>query len=353
MPAIGRRAARRQLDIWPGWVDVLSSLVMVVVFLLMVFVLSQYALTAMLHGKDEALAKLNDQVAHLVDELAMEQGQNEKLSASLDAVTEQLKASLAQGAALQESLDAANQQRDTLAQQLAELGDLAQKKQDALSQELDAEKAAHGQASAQIVLLNQQLAALRQQLAQLNAALAASEQKDKDQQAQIVDLGKRLNVALAGKVAELARYRSEFFGKLREVLGNRPDIRIVGDRFVFQSEVLFDSGSDQLGVTGRQQLARLAATLVDISRRFPPDLNWILRVDGHTDAVPIHNVKFATNWELSSARATAVVKFLIQQGIPPERLAATGFGEFQPLEAGDAPDVRARNRRIELKLDQR
>ncbi|MEE3626944.1 peptidoglycan -binding protein [Nitrospirillum sp. BR 11752] len=349
MAGIGRRASRRHLDIWPGWVDALSSLVMVIVFLLMVFVLSQFALSSLLHGKDEALAQLNSRIALLADQLAMEQADKAKLTADMAALTEQLQASLAKNTQLQADLDAAGKAKDDLAAQVQALTDAAGAKQ----AELDNEKNVSAQAKAQVDLLNQQLAALRQQLAQLNAALAASEQKDKEQQVQIVDLGKRLNAALAGKVAELARYRSEFFGKLREVLGDRPDIRIVGDRFVFQSEVLFDSGSAELGDRGRKQLASLAKTLLDISKKFPKDLNWILRVDGHTDAVPIHTPAFASNWELSSARATAVVKFLIQQGVAPERLASTGFGEFQPLEPGDTPDVRARNRRIELKLDQR
>ncbi|MDE1147438.1 MAG: peptidoglycan -binding protein [Azospirillaceae bacterium] len=342
MAGIGRRASRRQLDIWPGWVDALSSLVMVIVFLLMVFVLSQFALSSLLHGKDEALARLNSRIALLADQLAMEQADKEKLTTDMAALNEQLQASLAKNTQLQA-------ERDDLSAQVQALTDAATAKQ----AELDTEKNASAEAKAQVDLLNQQLAALRQQLAQLNAALAASEQKDKEQQVQIVDLGKRLNAALAGKVAELARYRSEFFGKLREVLGDRPDIRIVGDRFVFQSEVLFDSGSAELGDRGRKQLASLGKTLMDVSKKFPKDLNWILRVDGHTDNVPIRTPAFASNWELSSARATAVVKFLIQQGVPPERLASTGFGEFQPLEPGDAPDVRARNRRIELKLDQR
>jgi chemotaxis protein MotB len=203
----------------------------------------------------------------------------------------------------------------------------------------------------QVDLLNQQIAALRQQLATISEALQLSEAKTKAQDVQIVDLGKRLNAALVNKVEELARYRSEFFGRLRQVLGDRPDVRIVGDRFVFQSEVLFGIGSADLADPGKQQLTKLAATLRELMARIPKDINWVLRVDGHTDRVPIHNTQFASNWELSTARAVSVVKFLIDQGVPPDRLAATGFGEFQPLDSARDDEIsRRRNRRIELKL---
>ncbi len=204
----------------------------------------------------------------------------------------------------------------------------------------------------QVALLNQQLAALRLQVQILNKALEASEKRDLEQQAVIKDLGSRLNKALASKVAELARYRSEFFGRLREVLGGRKDIRIVGDRFVFQSEVLFVSGSASLEPAGAESLARLANTLLEISGDIPADLDWVLRIDGHTDQDPINTPEFPSNWELSTARAISVVKFLIAQGIEPKRLAATGFGEFQPLDPADSDAAKNRNRRIEFKLTQ-
>jgi chemotaxis protein MotB len=208
-------------------------------------------------------------------------------------------------------------------------------------------------AKAQMAMLNRQLSELRAQIAALNEALNASEAKDKDQKAQIADLGKRLNAALAAKVQELARYRSEFFGRLRDVLGDRKDIRIVGDRFVFQSELLFASAEAELGQTGREQMATLARTLRDISKSIPSEINWVLRVDGHTDRDPIHTAQFPSNWELSTARAISVVRFLQSQGIPPGRLAATGFGEYHPLDKGSSPEAFHRNRRIELKFDQR
>jgi chemotaxis protein MotB len=190
-------------------------------------------------------------------------------------------------------------------------------------------------------------------LERLAAALDTSDKLTAEQKAQVSDLGKRMNRALAGKLQELQRYRSEFFGRLRDVLGSRPGITVSGDRFVFQSEVLFASGSADVSLDGQRQLGQLAKTLLDISKAIPPEVNWILRVDGHTDTVPIATAQFKSNWELSAARAISVVKYLNQQGIPAERLAAAGFGEYQPIDTGRGDEARARNRRIELKLDQR
>ncbi len=220
-------------------------------------------------------------------------------------------------------------------------------------EDLAGEKKISSQAQAQVALLNQQLAALREQLARISAALEASEAKAKEQHVQIVNLGSRLNAALASKVEELARYRSEFFGKLREVLGNRKDVRVEGDRFVFQSEVLFNSGSAELLGGGRDQITRLAGTLKEIAGRIPQDIDWVLRVDGHTDRIPIHTAQFPSNWELSTARAVAVVKLLIAEGLPPQRLAAAGFGEYRPLDTSNAAGALSRNRRIEFKLTNR
>ncbi len=232
---------------------------------------------------------------------------------------------------------------------LSELLDLYQR----LDEDYAAEQKLSGEQRAQIGRLNQQILALRQELQKLNAALDAAELKDQESEAVIADLGKRLNRALAGKVEELSRYRSEFFGRLREVLGSRRDIQIVGDRFVFQSEVLFDSGSAELEPEGRAQLAQLAETLLEISQRIPGEINWILRVDGHTDSRPIATARFPSNWELSAARAISVTKFLVDQGVPSERLAATGFAAFQPLDDRYDEIAYRRNRRIELKLTQR
>ena len=484
MPARVRR--RSVPDIWPGFVDAISALLIIVIFLLMVFTLAQSFLSEMLSGRNEALDRLNRQVAELADILSLERDTNANLRGDLAALSSELQSSIAardslsaqvsaltverddlanalilrdrekarMAAALKEtgarveesearsarvekeledafktisadrqkirvqlatleslkrdiaalqkvrdelegrvttlastlnttkeelvaarkksteldsSLTAARdrskalsaslstaQERTALAQkeieakevQLAKLQDTSSKTTEALTKE----QKISAQAQRQVALLNQQLAALRRQLAGISKALEASEAKAREQQVQIVNLGSRLNAALASKVEELARYRSEFFGKLREVLGDRDDIRVEGDRFVFQSEVLFFSASADMVGIGRRQISQLAATLKDIARRIPKNIDWVLRVDGHTDKIPIRNAKFPSNWELSTARAVAVVKLLIQDGLPPNRLAAAGFGEYRPLEKGSTQSALRRNRRIEFKL---
>ena len=382
------RSARRPFEIWPGYVDVLSTLLMVVIFVLMVFVIAQFFLSNALSGRDKALEQLNRQVAELSELLSLERSASSELRLNLADLSNQLQSAVADRDTLQRQLITVTGERNALqasgatagkdledAYKLIEadkakvealLGNIAalESLRDELMKKLDTTEAEHQQQLSaadklseeqqrEIQILNAQLTALRQQLARLAVALDASEVEAKDQQVQIVDLGKKLNAALAGKVEELARYRSEFFGRLREVLGDRPDVRIVGDRFVFQSEVLFDTASAELGEPGRQQLAKFAATLTEVAAQFPPEIDWILRVDGHTDDRPISTPQFASNWELSTARAIAVVKFLESQGLPPQRLAATGFAEYQPLASGTGEEVYRLNRRIELKLDQR
>jgi chemotaxis protein MotB len=225
----------------------------------------------------------------------------------------------------------------------------------ALSDQLDSEKKMSARALAQVEVLNQQIAAFRRQLAALEQALNASEQKDKESQGRIADLGQRLNVALAQRVQELSRYRSDFFGKLREILGNRPDVRVVGDRFVFQSEVFFDTGKADLLPEGRTELDQIATAIMDLEKKIPTDIQWVLRVDGHTDVRPISSTggPFKSNWELSSARAISVVQYLISKGVSPQHLVAAGFGEFQPIDLGKTDEAYKRNRRIELKLTER
>ena len=208
-------------------------------------------------------------------------------------------------------------------------------------------------ARAQVALLTRQVDQLRSEIARLSAALDLAENEGKEKETQIANLGQRLNAALAARVEELQNYRSDFFGRLRRVLGDRPDVRIVGDRFVFQSEVLFPVGSAELTPAGAQQMRDLAGVLVELSKQFPPDLNWILRVDGHADRTPMRSARFASNWELSAARAIAVAQLLIQEGLPAKRVAATAFGDTQPLDDRDTPDAYARNRRIELRLTDR
>ena len=456
-----RRRSHEALNPWPGYVDALSTLLMVIIFVLLVFVLAQAFLSVSLSGRDQALERLNRQMAELTDALSLERGrtadlqlsvsqlsrdlasassardslssqlatlqaQDSKLAADRDALAaaraslaaqlsdtqSQLAASQSSAAALQSKLssnarqdDSSGQQATALAAQLADarrqmaelnktvtadratiqarLADLArlvdqvqqltalrdelekqakdaavratteQQQREAMAAQLGNEKSFSDTARAQIALMNAQMAELRTQLATLSRALDVSEQATKDKDLQIANLGQRLNVALASKVEELQRYRSEFFGRLRDVLANRPGINVLGDRFVFQSEVLFPVGSADLTAAGADQMHALASTLKQIAAEIPPDIHWILRVDGHADRQPMKSGGFASNWELSAQRAINVVKLLVTFGVPADHLAATGFGDNQPLDNGDTQEAYSRNRRIELRLTDR
>ena len=362
MAALSRRNKNRT-DIWPGFVDALASLLMVIIFLLLVFVLAQFFLGEALSGRDSALKKLDREVAELVDMLSLERTANTKLRDDVSRMSGELQSSISEGDRLKLEIEDGKAEvsrligdvvkLNALKQQLeADIGKLASQL-DEKDQALLAEQDLSESARAEVAMLNGQMSELRNQIATLNNALDASEIKAKDQNAQIVSLGKRLNAALASKVMELSAYRSEFFGRLAQILGAQEGIEIVGDRFVFQSEVLFASGAAEINVGAYNQLSGLAGTLIDLQTRIPTDIDWVLRVDGHTDRVPIKNLKFASNWELSSARAISVVKYLIEQGVPARRLVAAGFGEFQPIDTGKGPKALVRNRRIELKLTQR
>ncbi|WP_315775429.1 MULTISPECIES: peptidoglycan -binding protein [unclassified Bradyrhizobium] len=330
------------LNYWPGFVDALSTLVLSIVFLLTVFLVVQFFLSQEVTGKDKALERLNAKIAQLNEMLSLE-----KLGKlSLDDQVAQLRAGLA-------SAEAERDRVKGLYDGLANAGSNAAGRANELNRALDSEKQVTARALAQIEVLNQQISALRRQLAALEDALDASEKRDKESQSRIADLGSRLNVALAQRVQELTRYRSEFFGRLRAILGNRPDIRVVGDRFVFQSEVFFDTGQATLLPEGQQELNSVATALVDLDKQIPAEISWVLRVDGHTDVRPINSPVFKSNWELSSARAISVVQYLISLGVPAQRLVAAGFAEFQPLDPANTEEAFRRNRRIELKLTER
>src|SRR5467141_2946894 len=339
------RARRNEtgFNYWPGFVDALSTLVLSIVFLLSVFLVVQFFLSQEVTGKDKALEQLNAKVAQLNELLSLE-----KLGKlNLDDQLSQVRAGLA-------SAEAERDRVKGLYEGLAGAGNDAAGRATELNKALDSEKAVSSRALAQIEVLNQQISALRRQLAALEEALDASEKRDKESQARIADLGQRLNVALAQRVQELSRYRSDFFGRLRVILGNRPDIRIVGDRFVFQSEVFFDTAKATLdNPEGRAELDGLATALLELEKRIPGEIPWVLRVDGHTDVRPINSLQFKNNWELSVARAISVVQYLIGKGISPQRLVAAGFGEFQPIDADKTEEAYSRNRRIELKLTER
>lgn len=435
------RTRRRAIpDIWPGFVDAISTLLIIIIFLLMVFTLAQHFLTETLTGRNAALDRLNRQVAELADLLSLEQQASAGLRTEVSQLSAELQSSIARRDNLSSQLASALEDRDRLTAALADaraeaakaskdledafktievdrskltarLGELellrrdiatlrelraklekdvtamaasikakdseltairdksrelearlsteaertalAQKKIEETELKLSQMSDQAGKANDQVARLNRQIAALRQQLARISAVLQASEAKTREQNVQIANLGKRLNAALANKVQELARYRSEFFGRLREVLGDRKDIRIVGDRFVFQSEVLFDSAADTIRPEGRQRIAQLADTLKEISSKIPKNLDWVLRVDGHTDRLPIRTRRFPSNWELSTARAVSVVKFLIANGLPADRLVAAGFGQYHPIDTSTDAGALRRNRRIEFKLTNR
>jgi chemotaxis protein MotB len=479
---MARARAPRSDYTWPGFVDALATLLLVIMFLLVVFMLAHFFLTQAISGRDEALLRLNNQVDELSQLLAMERRETEEirisvtqLSASLqtsnferdqlalrlrdvttraegaeaallaanqvvEADRETITARLAEIERLRRDVDALQAVRDNLELEvgglallietadeevdrlnadlldteaerdareealrlalldltsvrdrsaeleaqladqaertllaqteladrevrLSELQDLYNLTTDDLDlaaqglavaeEDLELERNLSEQARSQVAILNQQILAMRQQLAQIQAALNAADERDVEQNVVIENLGARLNVALAQRVEELSTYRSEFFGRLVELLGNRSDIRVVGDRFVFQSEVLFTVGQVELGDVGKVELTTLAEALLEIAANIPDEINWVLRVDGHTDSQPINTPQFPSNWELSTARAISVVKFLIEQGVPENRLAATGFGEFQPIDTTPDEVGYRRNRRIEMKLTER
>jgi len=406
------RRHERSTNIWPGFVDALATLLMVIIFLLLIFIMAQVFLGQALTGRDQALRKLEGEISELASLLALERKTTDSLRADVSRLSTELEASVGERERLSTSVaelrmraESAEQQlvdamvsmetsrqtidrletsladtkktlavreeeladrvqrlnnlareiealtalRDELTAKVMELGKQANEKGEALINERQISESAR----AQVALMNRQLAALREQLATLEATLRAAEEKAQSQGVQIESLGKRLNAALASKVQELSRYRSEFFGRLREVLGNRPGIRIVGDRFVFQSEVLFDVASAELGPAGKEQMGALAQTLKELVVKIPGDIDWVLRVDGHTDKTPISTARFPSNWELSAARAISVVKYLIDQGLPPVRLVAAGFAANRPIDSGADEIALRRNRRIELKLTQR
>lgn len=418
MAAISRREHRSTV-IWPGFVDALATMLLVIIFLLMIFVLAQFFLGQALSGRDQALRELQNDLGELSRVLALTRDENRQLRLNIDGLQDQLSSSVAARATLETDLatlradyaaaesDLSRLRAESVAdkeaidRQLAEIADLstdiaalralkteleqevtalsqraAQAEQqaedletqlsqataslEATSQERDDLKVGLAEsqeiadsARAQLALLNQQMASLRQQLNALNEALDAAEADAAQKNVQIEALGQRLNAALASKVQELSRYRSEFFGRLRDLMGNRSDVRIVGDRFVLQSEVLFAKGAAELGVAGQTQLDAIATTLLEIAIGIPGDVDWILRVDGHTDEDPIATAAFPSNWELSTARALSVVHHLQKAGVPPERMAATGFAEYYPIAEGRSEAAKARNRRIEFKFTQR
>ena len=312
---------RQGIDIWPGFVDALTSLIMVMIFLLLLFAIGQFVLSDALSFKDRTLENLRAQITQLTQKV----GGVEEARASLES-------RLATAAA---SLDSSNQERETLRSSLNE----QVSRVNAMTAEIQAMDSMKLQQQSQVVDLTKRL------------DQAALDLQTRD--AKLLDLDKQLKVVLASQLSELEKYRSEFFGKLKESLGQREDIKIVGDRFVLPSDVLFTSGSADLGTDAQDRLKKLVATVRDVSQKIPEKIHWVLRVDGHTDRVPIVTDRFPSNWELSTARAVSIVKYMITQGIPADHLSANGFGQYQPVDAKDSPEAYAKNRRIEFQLTNR
>jgi chemotaxis protein MotB len=342
--ALARRRNNAEPGYWPGFVDAMAQLLLVITFLLSVFIVAQFLLAREISGQDSALGQLRAQIAELTELLALEKSAKSELELNLATLTEDLEAEKGKSSSLQLQLDGASAASQSSGTTVS-----------GLTTALDREKQISAEALAKVELLNQQLVALRRQIAQVSQLLSDAEARSQADQAQIVDLGKRLNSALAQRVQELTRYRSEFFGRLRKILSQRSDILVVGDRFVFQSEVLFSKGSADLNAAGELEMDKLAAAILELEKEIPADIAWVLRVDGHTDTDPIQSqtAVFKSNWELSAARAIAVVKYLISRGVSPKHLVAAGFGEFQPLDPGSTEDAKSQNRRIELKLTDR
>lgn len=339
MASLSRSRRSQVTNYWPGFVDALSSLLLCIIFLLSLFMLTQFFLGQEIQGKDSAMTKLNSQIAELTDLLQMERGNNSDLTTNL--------------ASLQATLGTTTAERDKLLGQVAGVG-AGNADKDAqiadLSSDLDKQKDLSTDAAAQVALLNQQLSALRTQIGALENALDASEKGADQSKTQVADLGRRLNVALAQRVQDLSRYRSDFFGRLRSILEGRADVQVVGDRFVFQSEVLFPPGDATVSDQGKAALDSLASAIKQLETEIPPDINWVLRIDGHTDKRPINTVEFPSNWELSAARAITVTKYLVSQGVSQQHLVPAGFGDSRPLDPGDTDEAYAKNRRIEFKL---
>ncbi|MGH6853803.1 MAG: peptidoglycan -binding protein [Aestuariivirga sp.] len=339
--ALSRRR-RDDAPYWPGFVDAMAQLLLVITFLLSVFMVAQFLLAREISGQDSALGQLRAQIAELTELLALEKSAKADADSLLLALQDDLSSEKIKSANFAALLEAENQKGSSAGSTLS-----------GLRTALDKEKNISNEALAKVELLNQQIAAMRRQLAQLNQLLTDLETRNAASEAQIANLGKRLNSALAQKVQELTRYRSEFFGRLRQILSQRSDILVVGDRFVFQSEVLFPKAEAELNEEGRQEMLKLAEALKQLEREIPADIAWVLRVDGHTDTDPILSPLFKSNWELAAGRAIAVINFLVAQGVQPNHLVAAGFGEFQPIDPGSTEEAKSRNRRIELKLTER
>lgn len=344
-----RRRSRSTTNVWPGYVDALSALLMLVIFMLLIYVVSQLFLSQTLSDRNSELARLNQRLNEISELLGLEQSKTEAMEQQMLTVQSNFSDSLAQNEDLQERLDAS---RNQLMQQTADAEARAERLAN-MNRELDDQGELSISQQNMIMRLSNQIASLQNQLRQITAALKLQKEMTADKDSELENVSRRLNTLLAERVNELERYQSEFFSRLRNILAANENIRIVGDRFLLPSELLFASGSARLGIEGKQELDKLAGVLLDVVETIPADLEWILRIDGHTDLIPINTPQFPSNWELSTARAVAVVRYLADQGVPQNRMVAAGFGEFFPVANGTTPEALQENRRIEIKLTDR
>ncbi|SNB58315.1 chemotaxis protein MotB [Marinobacter sp. es.042] len=337
-----RRRSRSTTNVWPGYVDALSALLMLVIFMLLVYVVSQLYLSQTLSDRDTQLARLNAQLNELSELLGLEENRSEALENQLTSLQERNNSLVGQLESTREQLMRQTAMADAQSERLASMEESIDEKDDISASQ-----------QAMILRLSNQIASLREQLRQIASALELQEEMTADKEQELEQVSRRLNTLLAERVNQLQQYQSEFFARLRDILAGNENVRIVGDRFLLPSELLFASASAELGEEGRQELDKLAKLLLDVSAKIPEDVDWILRIDGHTDILPINTPRFPSNWELSTARAVAVVRYLAAQGVPERRMAAAGFGEFFPVAEGTSPEALQRNRRIELKLTDR
>ncbi|KMQ73189.1 peptidoglycan -binding protein [Marinobacter subterrani] len=337
-----RRRTRSNVNVWPGYVDALSALLMLIIFMLLVYVVSQLYLSQTLSDRNSELARLNQRLSEISELLGLEQSKTQALEQEMATVQDAYSA----------SLDRLESTREQLMQQTATAQAQAEQLQN-MDQALDEKKELSTSQQNMILRLSNQIASLRAQLEQITAALKLQKEATADKAEALANVSRRLNTLLAERVNQLEKYQSEFFARLRDILASNENVRVVGDRFLLPSELLFASGSAQLGPDGRRELDKLAKLLLDVAAKIPEDVEWILRVDGHTDIVPINTPQFPSNWELSTARAVAVVRYLAAQGVPERRMVAAGFGEFFPVAEGTSPEALQKNRRIELKLTDR
>ena len=342
MSYAGRKARRKHLDIWPGYVDALSTMLMMVALVLVIMMAAQFALSNALNTREAQMSELALSLQKLNDALNMEKSQSESLRGQKSQLEARVK---------QAESDAA-QARNRLTESEGKLAGLVGER-DSAKREMERAFQETTTLKVQLTDMVRQIEELNKKLSLLTADLQSAKSSISEKEITIKDLDAKLKRKMLEKVEELSEYRSEFFGRLKKALGNRPDIKVVGDRFVFQSEVFFQTASADLQESGKEQLSKLADTLKELAKTIPKDINWVLNVVGHTDKRPINMPQFRSNWELSSARAISVVKFLVEQGIPAERLSATGYGEYQPIDSGTSEEALSRNRRIELKFTPR